>query len=116
MAADGSAVEYGGNLMNISTKAIVSNSDMIKNYKTCRDKAEEFGKLFILKNSQPDAVLFSINEFEKLSVLIEYMESIEEKDINKAMDTMSKSAKKKTYTIDYYKSEGQLVISMSEIV
>lgn len=37
--------------MNISTKAIVSNSEMIKNYKGCRDKAEIFGKIFVLKTT-----------------------------------------------------------------
>ncbi|MEI8216926.1 MAG: hypothetical protein WCF96_07485 [Eubacteriales bacterium] len=46
--------------MNILAKAIVSNSDMIKSYKTCREKAEDFGKVFIMKNNQPDAVLFQI--------------------------------------------------------
>ena len=54
---------------------------MIKNYKACREKAESFGKIFVLKNNQPDAALFSITEYERLSVLIEYQESLEEKDI-----------------------------------
>lgn len=67
--------------MKIITKAIVSNSEMIKNYKTCREKAELLGKIFVLKNNQPDAVLFSINEYQKISVLIEYLESLDEKDI-----------------------------------
>lgn len=75
--------------MNISTKAIVSNSEMIKNYKACREKAEIFGKIFILKNNQPDAVLFSINEYERLSVLIEYMESHEGKDISKVIESLT---------------------------
>lgn len=101
--------------MNISTKEIVSNSDMIKNYKTCRDKAEISGKLFILKNNQPDAVLFSIDEYEKLSVLIEYLESIEEKDFVKALESFPNTATKKSYTIDYFKNEAQLVISINEI-
>lgn len=63
--------------MDISTKAIVSNSEMIKNYKECREKAECLGKIFILKNNQPDAVLFSITEYERLSVLIEHQKSLE---------------------------------------
>ncbi len=63
--------------MKISAKSIVSNSDMIKNYKTCREKAEEKGRIYILKNNQPDAVLFSISEYEKLSVLIEKLEDLE---------------------------------------
>ncbi len=101
--------------MNISTKEIVSNSELIKNYKACRDRAEVSGKLIILKNNQPDAVLFSINEYEKLSVFIEYMESIEEKDFTKALESLPQDAKKKTYTIDYYKNDAQLIISIDEI-
>jgi len=69
--------------MYISTKAIVSNSEMIKNYKTCREKAESFGKIYIMKNNQPDAVLFSIAEFERLSAIIEKLENIKETDITK---------------------------------
>jgi len=101
--------------MNISTKDIVSNSDMIKNYKTCRDKAEDCGKVFILKNNQPDAVLFSIGEYEKLSVFIEYMESIGEKDFDNAMKSLPDKGKKRTYTIDYFKNEAQLIISVDEV-
>jgi hypothetical protein len=102
--------------MNISTRDMVSNSEMIKNYKACRDRAEACGKLFILKNNQPDAVLFSITEYEKLSVFIEYMESLEEKDFAKAMENLPDGAKKKTYTIDYFKNDAQLIISIDEII
>lgn len=101
--------------LDISAKAIVSNSDMIKNYKTCRDKAEEFGKLFILKNNQPDAVLFSIDEYEKLSVLIEYMQSIDEQDFTKALEGLPLKGIKKSYTIDYFKNKAQLIISIDEV-
>ena len=74
------------------------------------------GKLIILKNNQPDAVLFSIDEYEKLAVFIEYMESIEEKDIAKAVGSLPADAKRKTYTVDYFKNEAQLIISIDEIV
>ena len=102
--------------MNMSTTEIVSNSELIKNYKACRDRAEVSGKLVILKNNQPDAVLFSINEYEKLSVFIEYMESVEEKDFAKAMESLPNKAKKKTYKIDYFRNDAQLVISIDEIL
>ncbi len=101
--------------MNISTKDMVSNSEMIKNYKACRNRAETCGKLFILKNNQPDAVLFSITEYEKLSVFIEYMESLEEKDFAKAVESLPTAGKKRTYTIDYFKNDAQLIISIDEI-
>jgi PHD/YefM family antitoxin component YafN of YafNO toxin-antitoxin module len=64
--------------MNIKKNAIVSNSEMIKNYKACREKAEELGKVFIIKRNHPDAVLFSIDEYEKRSPEIERQEAAEE--------------------------------------
>lgn len=87
--------------MNISTNSIVSNSDMIKNYKACREKAQSNGKIFILKNNQPDAVLFSIDEYERISVFIEYMESLEDKDIAKVIALLPIEGKRKTYSFDH---------------
>lgn len=86
--------------MNISTKAIVSNSEMIKNYKSCRDKAESFGKIFVLKNNQPDAVLFSIAEYERLSEFIEYLESLDEMDIETFIESLPKEGNRKSYSMD----------------
>ena len=76
--------------MKISTKAIVSNSEMIKNYKACREKAETFSKIFILRNNQPDAVLFSVAEYERLSEIIEYLESFKENEITKFIESLPK--------------------------
>lgn len=77
--------------MVISTKTIVSNSDMIKNYKACRDKAGDFGKLFILKNNQPDAVLLPIDEYERFSEIIEYFESLDEESAKKFVESLPKN-------------------------
>lgn len=63
--------------MRILSKSIVSSTQMMKNYKICRGKAEKYGKVFIIKNNQPDSVLFSIKEYEKLSNIIEHAEDIE---------------------------------------
>jgi len=78
---------------------------MIKNYKACREKTERFGKIFILKNNQPDAVLFSINEYERLSVLIEYTQSHDGKDILKVIESLPKEGKRETYSISQLKSD-----------
>jgi PHD/YefM family antitoxin component YafN of YafNO toxin-antitoxin module len=91
--------------VNIFTKAIVSNSEMIKNYKACREKAESLGKIFVLKNNQPDAVLFSITEYERLSVLIDYLESLEEKDIIKITESLPKEGARKSYSIDNLRND-----------
>lgn len=76
--------------MKIPKNAIVSNSDIIKNYKTQRDKAEAIGKIFVFKNNQPDAVLFSITEFERVAELIECLEHMNEDEI-KIILTMVKN-------------------------
>lgn len=91
--------------MNISTNSIVSNSDMIKKYKSCRIKADNIGKIFILKNNEPDAVLFSIKEYEKISVFIEYMESLDEKDIAKVTELMPTEGNRKAYSFDQLKHD-----------
>lgn len=85
--------------MKISTDAIVSNSDMIKNYKKSREKAEELGKIFILKNNQPDAVLLSICEYERLSSIIEYLESLGEEDLATVVNSLP-AQKKNTFSVD----------------
>jgi PHD/YefM family antitoxin component YafN of YafNO toxin-antitoxin module len=86
--------------MKILTQAIVSNSEMIKNYKTCREKTELFGKIFVLKNNQPDAVLFSITEYERLSGVIEYLESLDEEAIAKFSAFLPKPGNRKTYSME----------------
>ena len=91
--------------MNISTKAIVSNSEMIKNYKACREKAQIFDKIFILKNNQPDAVLFSIKEYERLSMFIEYLESLDEKDIAKFVESLPTEGHRKNYSIEHLRED-----------
>lgn len=91
--------------MNIFTKAIVSNSDMIKKYKACREKAEELGKIFIMKNNQADAVLFSISEYEKISALVEYLESLADPEVEDIMKTLPKEGIRKKYAIQELKRE-----------
>jgi hypothetical protein len=78
--------------MKMLSRAFVSNSDMIKNYKACREKSEELGKIFILKNNQPDAVLFSIGEYERLSPVIEYLESHGDEEIENLVKVLPKIA------------------------
>ena len=78
---------------------------MIKNYKSCRERAESLGKLFILKNNQPDAVLFSIAEYERLSVFIEYLESLDEDGIAKITELLPIEGKRKNYSIDHLRND-----------
>jgi hypothetical protein len=85
--------------MKIPKNAIVSNSDIIKNYKSQRDKAEIIGKLFVFKNNQPDAVLFSITEFEKIAELLELIESMDVVEIEHILKTIQDQKKKISYAL-----------------
>ena len=72
--------------LKISTDAIVTNSEIIKKYRSVREKAELRGKVFILKNNRPDAVLYSIAAYKRFSVLIEHVEELNNADYVKFMD------------------------------
>jgi len=79
--------------MKIIKSAIVSNSDIIKNYKTQRELAEMHGKIYIFKNNQPDAVLFSINAFERVSEVLEAIENSDEEGAILALEQLIKNRK-----------------------
>lgn len=85
--------------MKIPKNAIVSNSDIIKNYKTQRERAEIIGKLFVFKNNQPDAVLFSMTEYEKIADLLELVETMNEVEINHILEMNQDHKKKISFTL-----------------
>lgn len=64
--------------VKIPKDAILSNSDIIKNYKSQRDRVEITGKLFISKYNQPDTVFFSIDAYDKVAVYLELLETMDE--------------------------------------
>jgi PHD/YefM family antitoxin component YafN of YafNO toxin-antitoxin module len=93
--------------MKILSRAIVSNSDMIKNYKACREKSEDEGKIFILKNNQPDAVLFSIGEYERIAAFIEYLESHSDEEIELLIKSLPNRGHREEYTLKELRSDIQ---------
>ena len=101
--------------MNIQTNMIVSNSDISKNYKICRDRAENCGKVFILKNNEPDAVLFSIREYKRLSGLIEYAQYLEENDIANILELMPKDRVKKDYSMGLIRKDVDQIVAVDII-
>jgi hypothetical protein len=74
--------------MKILKEGIVSNSNMIRSYKSCRERAEIEGRLFIFKNNKLDAVLFSQSEFEKVTPILEYFESLSNEDNTTALNLL----------------------------
>lgn len=74
--------------MKLTKDRIVSNSDVIKNYKTQRDKAEVLGKLFIFKNNQPDAVLFSISEYDRVSDVLDAIDGLDAEELKQLLQSL----------------------------
>jgi PHD/YefM family antitoxin component YafN of YafNO toxin-antitoxin module len=68
-------------------------------------KSRKTGKKYILRNNQPDAVLFAVNEYERLSVFIEYLESLEENAIAAFLESLPKEGKRKRYLFDQLKAD-----------
>jgi len=101
--------------MMIPRDAIVSNSDMIKNYKACRDKAELLSKVFIMKNNEPDGVLLSIAEYERLSGFIEYAEFLEKNDIAKILEVVPKAGNDESYAMGLIRKDVDQIVAVDII-
>ncbi len=91
--------------MKILKSAIVSNSDIIKNYKTLRDRTEGLGRIFVFKNNQLDAVLFSISEYEKYSDILEELESLDEKSKLAVLDFVKRKKVELLLPTDFVSSQ-----------
>lgn len=73
----------------------------LKNYKAGREKAENFGDTFVLKNNQPDGVLLSFPKYKRLLVFIEYLESLEGRDITRVTDSFPKEGNRERCALKY---------------
>jgi PHD/YefM family antitoxin component YafN of YafNO toxin-antitoxin module len=54
----------------------------------------------VIKNNQLDAVLFSVKEYQRLSGVLEYLGSLDEKDIAKVMDALPKPGVRNNYPME----------------
>lgn len=94
--------------MKISKSAIVSNTDIIKNFKKQREKAESLGKIIVFKNNRPDAVLFSISEYEKVVEILEAFETLNDEEISNVLNFIRKEKNNsilRTDSLEALKSE-----------
>jgi len=81
-------------------KNIISNTDITKEYKNCREKAKEMGKVVIFKNNLPDMVLMDIQEYEKtFEMLYSFFDKLEHIEIYETLKGRELSTKKE-YTMD----------------
>jgi len=60
-----------------------------------------------LRNDQLDAVLFSITKYERLSVFVEYIESLKEEDAIKFIESLPKEGSWERETLEQYIKDTQ---------
>ncbi len=64
-------------MMTIIKDEILSTTDVIKNFASCRNKTKEMSRTVIFKNNKPDLVMLDIEEYEKMLTLLSVLEDYE---------------------------------------
>jgi len=83
----------------------VSISNLINNYEKCRSLANHYGKVNILKNRQPDAVLLTIAEFERLSRAYKKSDHFNRTDIADLIMLLPNKGCREVYTLAQLKND-----------
>lgn len=78
---------------------IILSSDLLRKYKKYRRLAEYYGKLIILKDNQPDAVLLPIAEYERLSGTLEDSGNFSKEKLVEFLLSLPDMGNRKTYTL-----------------
>lgn len=86
--------------MKISINEIISSTEVMKNFSTCREKTKELGKTFIFKNNQPDLVLMDIEEYKLIYALYTFLEEEEHNEIYEMVQQRRKNDDGKRVTLD----------------
>ena len=71
----------------------------LKSYIAGREKAEKCGEIIILKNNQPNAAFLSIAKYKRLLMFVEYLGSLEEKDIAMVTESFPREGNRKRCTL-----------------
>lgn len=80
-------------------------SDLIKKYDKCRRLAKSYGSVVILKDNRPDAVLLTIDEFEKLSRSSGKSGNSSNAGVADLLMHLPKAGDRKVYTLDQLKRD-----------
>lgn len=73
-------------MLTIREDRIVSSTDIVRDFKACREKVKKISHIVVFKNNAPDLVLVDYDEYKKLIEIanilddISIAETIEERD------------------------------------
>lgn len=92
--------------LNCINKQLVSKSDLLRNYNSCKEKIDEYGEVIVLTNNKPDAVMMDVERYEMLLKAYKQLnEYIDHKSIYNMVQER-KNAKEKTSMEDVFKMVG----------
>ena len=74
-------------------------TSMINKYEACRELANNFGKVIILKNEQPDTVLLPIDEYERLLDAFEKSDHISRLSVVDIVGQLPPAGNRQVYTL-----------------
>lgn len=80
-------------------------SDLANKYDKCRRLAKSYGSVVILKDNQPDAVLLTIDEFEKLSRSSGKSDNFRKAGVADLLMQLPKAGGRKVYTLAQLKRD-----------
>jgi hypothetical protein len=84
----------------ITVNVLVSDwTYLVDKHEKCRGLANYFGKVIILKNKQPDAVLLPIAEYEKLSQEFEVSDRFSKTNIVDLVKRLPPAGNREVYTL-----------------
>lgn len=88
-------------MLTIKENEIVSTTDIVRDFKTCRKKAKELDHVIIFKNNAPDLALVDYKSYSKLVKLASILDDI---DIAEMIEERDKRDNGKRYTLDEVRS------------
>ena len=80
-------------------------TDLINKYEKYRGLANDFGKVIILKDKQPDSVLLPITEYEKLSSSAEKSDKSSKTGVVDLVRRLPPAGQREVYTLAHLKHD-----------
>ena len=80
-------------------------TNLINSYEKYRELANSFGKVIIMRNEKPDAVLLTCAEYEKLSKAYEETDNFNRTDICELAKRLPPRGNKEVYTLAQLKHD-----------
>lgn len=84
-------------MLTIREEVIVSSTDIVRDFKKCREKVKEFSHLIVFKNNTPDLAVVDYKEYKRLIEIANFLDDI---DIARMVEERDKRDSGKRHTLE----------------